>query len=307
MSIPAIRKNTPQTIQSHGTTPPPQTSPQPSAASVADDAAGRINELRGSRRVRGGRISQEQAVSMLARTYERAGISGVNELLLASPRLVASLGGSSREELESALAEQVGSWDAGSVAESIQEQVTLDLREGIRQTAQRRIAGTIDQISTARDRLAGELEALGTPPRDVQRATELEFLIQQADNSIAGYRALSARFDGQAWEVGDFPRTTVRLATRAGMGDLMEGTFAGEALQDTSGVPEAIAAKGAKIAEFVVEAPHIAHAFAHEGAAMGGLALGTFAAGIAVGFMIHHAAEENREAFIAAGREQLGL
>lgn len=165
MPIPAIRKNTPQTIQSGGTTPPPQSTPQPSAASIADDAAGRINELRGNLRVRGGRIGREQAVSMLANTYERAGISGVNQLLLASPRLVASLGGSSREELESALA-------------------------------------VLDEL---------------------------------------------------------------------------------------------------------VEAPHIAHAFAHEGAAMGGVALGTFVAGIAVGVMIHHAAEENREAFIAAGREQLGL
>jgi len=307
MPIPAVRKNTTQTVRPNDATPPPQSAPPPSAASVADDAAARINELRGNLRVRGGRISQEQAVNMLANTHERAGISGVNQLLLASPRLVASLGGSSREELEAALAEEVGSWDAGSVAESIREQVTLNLREGIRQTAQRRIAGTVDQLSTARDRLASELDALGTPPRDVQRATELEFLIQQTDNSIAGYQALSARFDGQAWEVGDFPRTTIRLATRAGMGDLMEGTFAGEALHDTSGTPEEIAAMGAKIAELVVEVPHIAHAFAHEGAAVGSVGVGTLAAGIVVGVMIHHAAEENREAFIAAGREQLGL
>jgi len=278
-------------------TAPTRQPPPPSAGQVRDDASSAIHQLQGSAAVRGNRgIGMHQAVDALAAAYDEGGIHAVNGALRESPALVAALGGRSREAVEAALDsdERLSAFESSSVMGAIQTEVTATLRRGIAAGARDRLGQQMQRIGRERNALAGELEKLGAPPSDPARAADLEEGIALLDQVRDNITELQTRFQGQAWEVGDFERTARRASMRMGMGAGTHDSFALEALGERSGEAEAHAHHAAVAGELAMELPHVAHA------GLLSLPMGLLVGGLAVGHFIHKAAEEHRHEFLEA-------
>ncbi|MFT5355358.1 MAG: hypothetical protein ACI9KE_002577, partial [Polyangiales bacterium] len=124
--------------------------------------------------------------------------------------------------------------------------------------------------------------------------------------TIDGLYGLSNRFEGQAWELGDFPDSASaalgRLRLRANGG---EQSLANSACLATSGTAEGIATTVIDVVHVAVEAHHISHIAAH-GLGAVSLSVATLGAGLALGMVIHHGAEEVRNEAINLGHS-LGI
>lgn len=265
----------------------------PSVGQIRDDASSAIHRMQQSASVRGSRgMSMPQAVSTLAAAYDEGGIHAVNGALRENPSLVSALGGRSREQVENALEERLGGFETSSVMGAIQSEVTATLRRGVIGAARDRLGQTIQRVGRERSAMAGELDKLGAPPADPVRAAELEQGIATLDQVRDNLSELQTRFQGQAWDPGDFEQTARRASMRLGMGTGPHGTFVAEALRERAGDVEMDVHNTLSLAEIGAELPHILHG--------SGLALGVLAAGLYVGVEIHHAAEERRNEFIEA-------
>jgi len=288
------RTQSPTTIQPPTVEAPPSHEPKPpSAGQIHDDASSAIHQMQGSTAIRGARgLSMTQAVAALVHTYEDGGVHAVNGALRENPALVAALGGRSREQVESALGDHLGTFETSSVMGAIQSEVTATLRRSIVDGARDRLGQHLQRIGQQRGAIAGELEKLGSPPSDPDRAAELEEGLAVLDEVRDNLSELQTRFQGQAWEVGDFEQLARRSSLRMGMGAGTHDSFVLEAIEERSGAAETHTHHASIAAELAVELPHVLHGSV--------LAAGTLSAGLLVGTIIHHAAEEHRHEFLEA-------
>ncbi len=288
------RTQTPTPIQpSTVEAPPSHEAPPPSAGQIRDDASSAIHEMQGSTAIRGTRgMSMQQAVDTLSATYAEGGIHAVNGALRANPGLVTALGGQSTERVEGALEERLSSFETSAVMGAIQTEVTATLRRAVVGAAQGRIGQQLERVGRTRGAMAGELEKLGTPPSDPTRAAELGAGMAVLDEVASNLTELQTRFQGQAWDPGDFEQTARRASLQMGMGTGPYGTFVAEALVEREGRTDEAVHNASIVAEVASELPHVLHG--------SGLALGMLGAGLYIGHEIHHAAHERRQEFIEA-------
>ncbi|MFK8003085.1 MAG: hypothetical protein AB8H86_26180 [Polyangiales bacterium] len=310
MPSPAIRKNPappssaalPSSLATGASAP---NSAPSSPAQTRDSAISDISAARTNTRPRR-TPSWTRAADLVARTYEeRGGSHGVHELLRSNPDVMRAIATGPAEAIEDRMQEVAGSFDGANALESVQTFVSSAVRDGVATSAQRTIRGAIGQVEAQRTDILSNLERYQNAPagsRESQTlaalnlsATSTEAEVNRAfDTSVEGLEGLLERFEGLAWEVGDFPTTaratTGRMRLRAHIADT---TLADRAVRETSGTAEDVVTRLVDTAHVVGEARHLVHA-ASGGAGAVLLPAAVLAGGLALGMAIHHGAEEIR-------------
>ena len=249
--------------------------------------------------------SWNRAADLVARTYEEGGSTAVHALLRRNPDMMRTLATGPADAIEDRMQEVAGRFDGANALEAVETFVSSAVRDGVATSAQRTIRGAIRGVEAQRTDILSNLERYQNAPANSHERQALAALglnarstaadvNRAADTTIDGLEGLHDRFEGQAWEVGDFPRTaratTGRMRLRAHMADT---TLADRAVSETSGTAEAIAAGVLDFTHVGVDGYLIATS-EHVVAGMVAIELGVLAAGLALGMVIHHGAEEVR-------------
>ncbi|MEM7604363.1 MAG: hypothetical protein AAF411_03330 [Myxococcota bacterium] len=270
----------------------------------------RVDRVRSERTLRP--PSWRGAAVRVARTYEQGGRAAVRSLLQRQPSLIERLAAAPREQALETMRDAAGYFDGGNALDTAAESIEGRLRQHVMNRANQVLNRAVRDLGRAEALLRTNPEALLSAPEGsamarVRDSFQLSAPVDAAAaaerlrNSTAELRDLQSRFQGQTWEVGDFPVSARMAMESIGQRSLDRATIGGEIAARESGEDMHMVHWALDGVHALVSAGEIVHA--GRGAVFAAETLGVFLAGFAVAGEIHHAVVERREGFEALGRE----